>query len=204
MSSNGRIGTGLLGAAALLAGLVFATNLNQKPEFVPVYKVGDVGPAGGLIFYIDEKSDFEGFDYLESSPASCEGEAVAWAIDSQRLGEAIKAVSSWKENSLGLGQKSTDAMLASDETFSDVGTASGYANELDCGGHSDWFVPSRTELDLMYEELAKAGQGNFTDGYYWSSSAYEYGRAWNRPFSVGIAFDGNKDGNFAVRPIRAF
>lgn len=195
---------GLLGAVALLAVIGFATNLNQKTKFVSLYKVGDVGPAGGLIFYIDEKSEFEGFDYLESSPPSCEGREVAWAIDSQGLSEAIKNVSSWKENSLGLGQESTKAMLASGESFTDVGTASGYANELDCGGHSDWFVPSKTELDLMYEKLAKIGLGNFTNGYYWSSSAYDYGRAWNRPFGVGAAFDGNKDGNFAVRPIRAF
>lgn len=204
MSAKKLIGTSLLGVALLLVAFVLFRNLNQEPEFVSSYKVGDVGPAGGLIFYIDEQSEFEDFDYLESAPFSCEGQEVAWAANAQDLSKAINVVSSWEENSLGLGDESTEAMLASGENFSNVATASGYASGLECGGESDWFVPSKSELDLMYERLAKPGLGDFTNGYYWSSSAYLAGRAWNMPFSEDVAFDGNKDGFFAVRPIRAF
>lgn len=204
MSAKKLTGSCLLGVSLLLFAFVLFRNLDQEPEFVSSYKVGDVGPSGGLIFYIDEQSEFEDFDYLESAPFSCEGQELAWAANAQDLSKAITVVSTWKENSLGLGKKSTEAMLASGENFSNVVTASGYASELECGGESDWFVPSKSELDLMYERLAKQGLGDFTNGYYWSSSAYLEGRAWNMPFSEDVAFDGNKDGFFAVRPIRAF
>jgi hypothetical protein len=176
----------------------------EKPDFVSAYEIGDVGPAGGNIFYIDESSEFKDFDYLESAPASCEGQEVLWALTADELDAAIKLVSTWEEATVGSGKGNTEAMLAAGSNFYETNTASGFAHSLDCGGQSDWFVPSKSELDLMYQNLAKQKIGDFTTGYYWSSSAYEYGRAWNQPFSVGEAFDGNKDGKFAVRPIRAF
>lgn len=192
----------ILGISALLisnSGL-----LSADADFVSTYEIGDLGPSGGNIFYIDEQSEFEGFDYLEVAPFSCEGQEVLWALTAEDLDTAIKLVSTWEETTVGSGQGNTEAILAAGSNFYDTNTASGFAHSLDCGGKSDWFVPSKSELDLMYQNLAKQEIGDFTTGYYWSSSAYEYGRAWNQPFSVGEAFDGNKDGKFAVRPIRAF
>jgi len=177
---------------------------NTDSKFVATYKIGEQGPAGGFIFYIAESSKFEDFDYLESAPFACEGQEKLWALTPEDLSSAIKVVSSWENDSIGLGQESTDAMLNVSENFYDVLTASGFTYALECGGKSDWFVPSKSELDLMYQNLALNEIGGFTDGYYWSSSSYLAGRAWNMPFSEGNSFDGNKDGNFAVRPIRAF
>jgi hypothetical protein len=192
----------ILSLAALAAGTFLATR--SELQFVATYKIGDQGPAGGIIFYIDDESKFENFDYLESAPYLCEGEAKLWALTPEDLASAVKVVSSWESDSIGSGQESTDAMLNVSENFYDLKTASGFANALECGGKSDWFVPSKSELDLMYKNLALKEIGEFSDGYYWSSSYYLAGRAWNRPFSEGVSFDGNKDGDFAVRPIRAF
>jgi len=188
---------------AFLATSLFLASRSES-QFVATYKIGDQGPAGGIIFYIDDESKFENFDYLESAPNLCEGEAKLWALTPEDLASAVKVVSSWESDSIGSGKESTDAMLNVSENFYDLKTASGFADALECGGESDWFVPSKSELDLMYENLALKEIGEFSDGYYWSSSYYLAGRAWNRPFSEGVSFDGNKDGDFAVRPIRAF
>jgi hypothetical protein len=188
--------------AVLAAGIFLASRSNS--QFVATYQIGDQGPAGGIIFYIDEESKFENFDYLESAPSSCEGKEKLWALTAEDLASAVKVVSGWEADSIGLGQESTNAMLGVSKNFYDSKTASGFADALECGGKSDWFVPSKSELDLMYQNLASKEIGEFSDGYYWSSSYYLAGRAWNRPFSDGVSFDGNKDGNFAVRPIRAF
>lgn len=196
----------ILSLTLLLA--VLATGFNffsgSDPKFVATYKIGDQGPAGGLIFFVDESSKFENFDYLESAPYLCEGQEKLWALTPEDLASAVKVVSSWEADSVGLGQESTSAMLNVSKNFYDTKTVSGFAHALECGGKSDWFVPSKSELDLMYQNLALKEVGDFTNGYYWSSSFYQAGRAWNRPFSEGTSFDGNKDGTFFVRPIRAF
>lgn len=191
-----------LSIAVLATGFNFSSG--SDPKFVATYKIGDQGPSGGHIFFIDESSKFENFDYLESAPSTCEGQAKLWALTPDDLASATKVVSSWDSDSIGLGQQSTTAMLAVSENFFSTRTASGFAQALACGGSTDWFVPSKSELDLMYQNLVLNGLGDFTDGYYWSSSYYLAGRAWNRPFSEGRNFDGNKDGTFFVRPIRAF
>lgn len=189
-----------------LAALVIRNSglLTADADFVSSYEIGDLGPSGGNIFYLDEFSEHKDFDYLESAPASCEGADLVWALDANELSAGLKVVADWKAKSIGQGISNTKALLEVANGFQNVETATGYADNLNCGGNSDWFVPATSELELMYQNLAKQGIGNFTTGYYWSSSAYEYGRAWNQPFSEGEAFDGNKDGKFAVRPIRAF
>ena len=146
----------------------------------------------------------ENFDYLESAPSSCEGKEKFWALTAEDLAAAVKVVSGWEADSIGLGQESTNAILDVSENFYDSKTASGFADALECGGKSDWFVPSKSELDLMYQNLASQEIGEFSDGYYWSSSYYLAGRAWNRPFSDGVSFDGkinngaNDDGSGTV------
>jgi hypothetical protein len=193
----------ILGVALLIPNSGLLTS-DSDSDFVATYQIGDVGPAGGNIFYIDEFSEHKDFDYLESAPVGCEGVDLAWALDADDLSSGLKVVTDWKENSIGQGSSNSAALLEVAVGFNDIGTATGYASTLDCGEQSDWFVPAKAELELMYENLAKKEIGAFTSGYYWSSSAYEYGRAWNQPFSEGEAFDGNKDGKFAVRPIRSF
>ena len=192
----------ILGISALL--ISNSDLLTEKPDFVSAYEIGDLGPAGGNIFYIDKSSEFKDFDYLESAPASCEAVDLAWALDAQDLSAGLLVVTDWKAKSIGHGLSNSKALLELGGGFQSAQTATGYADTLTCGGQSDWFVPAKDELELMYQNLAKQEIGDFTTGYYWSSSAYEYGRAWNQPFSEGEAFDGNKDGKFAVRPIRAF
>ena len=177
---------------------------NKDSNFVSAYEIGDLGPAGGNIFYIDELSEHDDFDYLESAPASCEGVDKAWALDAKDLSAGIAVVTDWTVEAVGQGFANSQALLEVTPGFANVETATGFAAASKCGDLSDWFVPSKSELELMYQNLAKRNVGGFSTGYYWSSSAYEYGRAWNQPFSEGEAFDGNKDGKFAVRAIRAF
>ena len=74
----------ILGISALL--ISNSNLLTENPVFLSAYEIGDVGPAGGNIFYIDESSEVKDFDYLESAPASCEGVDLAWALDAQQLG----------------------------------------------------------------------------------------------------------------------
>ena len=78
--------------------------------------------------------------------------------------------------------------------------------------YSDWFLPSKDELNQMYEHkaainsAAAANSGsNFSNVYYWSSTEYDNGSAWEQYFFNGFQdFHFIKDNSFNVRAVRAF
>lgn len=71
------------------------------------------------------------------------------------------------------------------------------------GGYfGDWYLPSKYELNLLYEQ--KAVVGNFTSAFYWSSSENSNERAWCQDFDDGSQYNHYKYQTFPVRPIRAF
>ena len=54
----------------------------------------------------------------------------------------------------------------------------------------DWFMPSKDELDMMYDNrtviTGQGGDAFKTDIYYWSSSEFGSTSAWNQNFSNGF------------------
>lgn len=76
--------------------------------------------------------------------------------------------------------------------------------------YTDWFLPSKDELNLMYENLKKKGIGLFADNDYWSSSESNADNAWEQSFFSGNQYYGGSQGggyrvgDSRVRPIRAF
>lgn len=41
-----------------------------------------------------------------------------------------------------------------------------------------WRLPTKLEIEAMYEQLHKKGQGGFKEACYWSSNENENGNAW--------------------------
>ena len=70
---------------------------------------------------------------------------------------------------IGTGQANTTAIVTTQGAGS---YAAQLCNDLTVGGYNDWFLPSKDELDLMYENLYLQEVGGFTDDYYWSSSEF--------------------------------
>ena len=69
-------------------------------------------------------------------------------------------------------------------------------------GYTDWFLPSKDELNELYER--KTQVGIFINDYYWSSSEYSYTTAWQQNFGDGNQHDDSKYLNAYVRAVRAF
>jgi len=92
--------------------------------------------------------------------------------------------------------------------------------ELTAHGHSDWYLPARYELDVLYDNLVDQNgdntpggplgstfgfntSGSFPAGYYWSSSEYTINYAWRQSFSAGAqSYNGNKYTGLSVRCVR--
>jgi hypothetical protein len=73
-----------------------------RPE-APSYKIGDTGPAGGIVFY-DKGNNAGGWRYLEAAPASTEWTGVQWAADG---GSKVGGT----KNGIGDGKKNTQAIV---------------------------------------------------------------------------------------------
>jgi hypothetical protein len=71
-------------------------------------------------------------------------------------------------------------------------------------GNRDWYLPSKEELNAMYEGFYKDGLGGFVKAFYWTSSDYSSIRAWAQYFDFfGTQFRNDKQFNLArVRCIR--
>jgi hypothetical protein len=85
-------------------------------------------------------------------------------------------------------------------TFKQAADQAAVLNVSDAFGHHDWRVPSKAELNVLFNN--RAAISNFTSGSYWSSSQ-DYGRnAWGQRFNDGIQTSNNKDYLSSVRCVR--
>jgi len=85
----------------------------------------------------------------------------------------------------------------------EAGIAARICNDLVSGGYSDWYLPSKDELNMLY--LNRIAIGGFTINYYWSSSEYDNNLAWVQFFFNGDqSFNFFKNSSTYVRAVRAF
>ena len=167
------------------------------------YKIGDTGPAGGHIFFVDYNDEYTGFDYLEAAPSSCEGTSKTWSSDTTNLKTALSGWAIRALRAVGSGQANTTAMMTSSGSYvADTSGAAFYSDSLTCGGESDWFLGSLDEMKLMYDNLQ--GVGGFASGGYWSSSEVDALYAWRQNFNDGYQMSDDKTFTAYVRPVRAF
>ncbi len=77
--------------------------------------------------------------------------------------------------------------------------------------YTDWRVPTRVELKLMYANIGPGALapltnvGGFANDNYWSSTAYANDSAWYQDFSNGIPYGATLNASFIlVRAVRSF
>lgn len=100
---------------------------------------------------------------------------------------------------IGTGQANTTSIVEKQGTGS---YAAQLYNDLTVGSYSDWYLPSRNELDKPY--LNKGTIGGFGGYLYWSSSEYDAYYAWFQYFYSGFQFYNYKLSANRVRGVRAF
>jgi hypothetical protein len=160
-----------------------------NPPSDKIYKIGDIGPANGIVFY-DKGVFSNGWRYLEAAPIETEFESL-WCVYSQAVQGTSPVIGSGKRNTdliVKQGGKSA-AMLCASMNFD---------------GFTDWFLPSKDELDLMYKNLKRKKLGNFSNYRYWSSTESSTDMAYCQTFSNSTVHRDNKDETHTVRAVRAF
>ena len=175
----------------IAAGLPNATLTfcNHKPTWTTtgcppnVYTIGDTGPAGGKVFYL---SDATGLHGLEAAPVD-QVKYIQWGCYGTVVGTGT---------AVGTGKANTAAIIAK----CGAGTAAQVAASYSLNGFTDWYLPSKDELNLLYRQKDVAWIT-----LYWSSSEADNNRiAWIQQFINGTQSILNKSYTQAVRAIRTF
>jgi hypothetical protein len=180
----------------------------QTPDETYTYKIGDTGPAGGIIFYVNPDPDAGTWKYLEAAPAETEKMASFFINYSSRKDSQVGSNLN-TEQALGTGKKNTALILSHLASIGQWDMAVQVYDELEVNGYDDWYMPSFLELSLMYGNLHRKGLGNFKSEVYYSSSLVSRDWSWaGLPMSFNFA-DGSSgpyytEGAKPVRAIRQF
>jgi uncharacterized protein len=163
------------------------------------YAMGDIGPAGGFIFYENPNYERDGWRYLEAAPFD-QSAGAKW-------GCFRRAIAGARGTAVGTGRQNTLDMRAA---CSEPGTAADLCANVSVNGVRGWFLPSRDELALMYRNLKALGLGDFRDGgvtdnfTYWASSQQTADMSVHIDFAdLGRQHGDDKDFPRRVRAIRA-
>jgi hypothetical protein len=105
---------------------------------------------------------------------------------------------------LGSGQGNTNYIK---NGCNQSGIAADICDVLVLNGFSDWYLPSKDELNLLYTNRYTIGSSLINDHYYWSSSESGADFAWGQFFNGGTQGQYSKTlsiYDFHVRAVRSF
>jgi len=106
---------------------------------------------------------------------------------------------------IGTGLANTNTIISNQGAGTYAATI---AKNHNGGGYSDWYLPSKNELNKLYLNKSLIGMSN--SNYYWTSSevAFSAVSAWMQEFNTGIQYPNptgpTKDTNQYVRAVRSF
>ena len=160
------------------------------------YSIGDYA-QGGIVFWVDETGEH----------------GLVCADDDQSSGVRWNAGTDTNTMALGDGPLSGEmntAIIIANQGYGDGSTyAARICNELYIQySYSDWYLPSKEELWLMWLNLSfESYTFTFADEYYWSSTEESKLNAYVIHFNdmfFGQTDPVSKSGTYYVRAVRAF
>lgn len=143
--------------------------------------------GGGIIFYLDASGQ-HGLIASETNQSN----AARWY-------NGTYVVTGSTENAVGKGRETTTIII---DQQGPGNYAANICEELTLNGYSDWFLPSKNELNLLYQQRNIIN--GFNEGYYWCATEYDSLHAWNQYFPYGPQYYADKADSACVRAIRAF
>jgi hypothetical protein len=166
--------------------------------------VGNTGPGGGIVFYVQTATAAAPWRYMEAAPNTWSGgnadPVIAWcsvtadevALLTTGTQAAVQTLAA-----IGSGFRNTKMMLGTC-TYGAANMAAAYNG----GGKSDWHLPSKDELNQLY--LVNTTVGGFVAASYWSSSENGAASAVRQGLGSGTDSTEAKGNTLYVRPVRAF
>ncbi|MBE9510953.1 MAG: DUF1566 domain-containing protein [Bacteroidetes bacterium] len=151
--------------------------------------------GGGIVFYV-----YDNGQHGLIAPTADQDPGIEWY-------NGIKRYTNTSGDGLGAGAMNTSLIIALQTTDNQVGNfaakvCADYSVTVDGVTYGDWYLPSKHELDLLFNQ--KTIVGGFANDYYWSSTEFSSHSAWSQNFSIGFQYNLDKSLPYGVRAIRAF
>ena len=185
VTATNAIGTSVASAAS-----------NSVTPAVPIAIAIGSTHQGGIVFYLDGS-----------------GGGLIAAVEDQSNGirwyNGSYVTTGATGTAIGTGSANTTTIIT-EQGAPAISYAAGLARAYEGGGHTDWFLPSKDELNKMYENIGQGNVlglgnvGNLSNSYYWSSTEDVYYSAWGQYFFNGNQTNGAKNNANYVRAVRAF
>jgi hypothetical protein len=163
-------------------GTAYGDQVSFTTLFLPV--IGQTY-GGGVVFYIDGTGQ-HGLIAATSNQST----GAPWGCSGTLIGTST---------AIGSGQANTTAIVNGCIT---AGIAARLCDDLDLNGYTDWFLPSKDELNQMY--VQKNFIPGFVGGWYFSSSEASSADAYMQDTGTGEQTYVSKNYQPNVRAVRAF
>ena len=155
---------------------------------------------GGKVAYILVKGD-PGYD-----PNTQHGIIAATSDQSDQLirikwDKGTYTITGATGTAIGTGLSNTNKIIVSQGEPA-ISYAAGLARAYTGGGYTDWYLPSKDELEKL--SYTREIIGGFVNYYYWSSSEVDLSKAWFQTFFSGRQETSVKGEPAIVRAIRSF
>lgn len=160
------------------------------------YAIGDVGPGGGYVFITPTTASnstglyFETPEKTWSAAANGDNVTAGLAGGPMCVGALGTTYQGNSNTAIGSGAANTTFVAG----LAGSGTACYLAENLTYNNYTDWFIPSRDELQELYDNRASLGAANSFVGsqYYWSSTETTdppnpFGDVMNFTMQLGLA-----------------
>jgi hypothetical protein len=151
--------------------------------------------AGGIVFWVDPINSAHGLVVTSPNVGN-----VKW-----HNGDYVTTGAT--DSTIGTGAGNTQTII---DVQGDGSYAAQLCDELTLNGYDDWYLPSKHDLQTMYENV---GQGSVLGNIanfggsgvsYWSSTEATNDHAWYMYFPTGVQYQGAKANPMYIRAVRAF
>ena len=164
------------------------------------YSVGDMA-HGGIIFYVDPSGE-HGLVAAEFDLESAPGDSLhQWTRDNEWIETGAEGI----DSVIGMGLLNTASIIVSN--YMNLDNVALHCANFQSQNYGDWYLPSYSELRIMFQGLIPMGLGNIKElDWYWSSSESSNIHAWALQNYNGYPTGSGKGkaNHYRVRPIRKF